>query len=358
MYPILSLKRLFVVFLGAAWLALPGPVLAATAIEGTLLAERDCEAFVSKNNRTNPDDLRLVPRQSYAAFEVNKPTEFDWIRVRVENAAVPERWVETSCGTLELKTKRAVDPAAEDQGEDETISGSCPATDCNRPNQEDSFVLALSWQPAFCQTQAGMKKPECQNPTPGSSPRDRFTLHGLWPNRKSCGTHYGYCGSVCNAPKKTGGNWMCQLPALTLKPEVHDSLSAVMPSMEHQSCLERHEWFKHGTCSGLSIDDYFTLAARMTDMFNDAGIAAFMAQCPGTTVSEENFLRVIDQHLGQGSSRKVRLSCQNGNLVEVQILLPPDLSNVTALGDEMARVKPGFASNCGGTFKVVSPSRP
>ncbi len=325
---------------------------ASVAVKGMFVAERDCEAFISKNDQTNPDALRLVPREAYPLIEVNKPGNFDWVRVRVAQAGTQERWVEASCGELDLE-----DGTVPPEVEDGQSSGACSANRCNQPNQEDSFVLALSWQPAFCKTAAGSRKPECQNGTPGI-PSNRFTLHGLWPNRSTCGTHYGYCGSVCNAPKKNGATWMCQYPAVPAGRETMEQLATVMPSVVHGSCLERHEWFKHGTCSGMNADDYLSLAARLTHLFNDAGIAEFMAKSSGRQVSERDFLKVVDRGLGQGASRKIKLSCQGNNLVDVQILLPPDLSNVTSLKDEIARVKPGFSSNCKGKFTVVAPASP
>ena len=46
------------------------------------------------------------------------------------------------------------------------------------------FVLALSWEPAFCETQPDV--PECRSQTTGSLDARQFSLHGLWPPDVYC----------------------------------------------------------------------------------------------------------------------------------------------------------------------------
>src|SRR3546814_1497468 len=43
----------------------------------------------------------------------------------------------------------------------------------------DFFVLAVSWQPAFCETRPA--KPECVTQDEDRFDASHFALHGLWP---------------------------------------------------------------------------------------------------------------------------------------------------------------------------------
>ena len=49
-------------------------------------------------------------------------------------------------------------------------------------------MLAVTWQPAFCQLHA--RKPECGSQTSDRFDATHFTLHGLWPQPRA----KEYCG--------------------------------------------------------------------------------------------------------------------------------------------------------------------
>ena len=48
-----------------------------------------------------------------------------------------------------------------------------------------------------------------------------------------------------------------------------ENLEEVMPGC--QSCLQNHEWYEHGVCSGIGADDFFATTTRFVQ-----GIAARM----------------------------------------------------------------------------------
>lgn len=104
----------------------------------------------------------------------------------------------------------------------------------NRPGQFDYFVLSLSWSPTYCSGPNGDRDP--QQCAPGR--RFAFVVHGLWPQYRN-----GGWPESC----ATSETWVPQ--------ELIDEMLPVMPSRT----LIIHEWKKHGTCSGLSMDDYFTV---------------------------------------------------------------------------------------------------
>ena len=92
-------------------------------------------------------------------------------------------------------------------------------------------MLALSWSPGFCETGGAAKaRQQCE-----LGGRLGFVVHGLWPQN----TH-GYpsdCASTVTAPSRVALNG-----AQGLYPD---------------EGLARHEWRKHGTCTGLSPTAYF-----------------------------------------------------------------------------------------------------
>src|SRR5579875_3557734 len=99
------------------------------------------------------------------------------------------------------------------------------------PGNFDFYVLALSWSPGFCETEAGARAgSQCE---PGANLG--FVVHGLWPQYE-----HGYptdCGPAARFPSRM---------AL-------EAAQGLYPSIG----LARHEWLKHGTCSGKSPTDYF-----------------------------------------------------------------------------------------------------
>ena len=106
----------------------------------------------------------------------------------------------------------------------------------------DYYLLNLSWSPEFC----------FSHRTPPSAPsHPAFVLHGLWPQNND-GTYPQNCS---NAPG----------------PADPSQYADIYPDPG----LLRHEWSTHGTCSGLSPDDFFT-AARAA--FRSVAIPSTLSQ--------------------------------------------------------------------------------
>lgn len=103
----------------------------------------------------------------------------------------------------------------------------------SQPGKFDYYLLTLSWSPAYCATSKS-NEAQCQ---PGR--HFAFVLHGLW-------------------PQFNNGGWpeFCsQAPGLRDPSPMLD----IMPSEK----LVKHEWAKHGTCSGLDAKGYFDLSRRL-----------------------------------------------------------------------------------------------
>lgn len=167
------------------------------------------------------------------------------------------------------------------------------------------FILAASWQPAFCAT--NQRKPECGSQTKDRHDATNFSLHGLWPMRQN----------YCNVPadQRTAdkdGDWN-KLPEVKLSADTQASLAKVMPGM--QSGLERHEWIKHGTCVGLAADEYFNLSLRLMSELNASAVRDLFAANIGKTLKAEEVKQAFDKSFGAGAGDRVKMSCRRvGNV--------------------------------------------
>lgn len=114
----------------------------------------------------------------------------------------------------------------------------------------DYYLLSLSVAPSFCAlSPANQAKAECRTLTDAAYRQTPLTVHGLWPNRA------GVSVSVNRQPQH------CPGPPLTALPdELQARLRLYMPG---GAGLARHEWERHGTCSGLSPEAYFATLVRL-----------------------------------------------------------------------------------------------
>jgi ribonuclease T2 len=177
-----------------------------------------------------------------------------------------------------------------------SAAGSVSAQESGRTR----FILAASWQPAFCQT--NQKKAECASQSGERYDATNFSLHGLWPMRQD------YCGVP--ADQKTAdkdGQWT-SLPAVTLSTETKSALDKAMPGT--QSALERHEWIKHGTCTKMSADDYFATAIYLMGDLNASAVRDLFAANVGKTLKSDAIKAAFDKSFGAGASDRVKMSCR------------------------------------------------
>ncbi|RLN95721.1 hypothetical protein BBJ28_00005311 [Nothophytophthora sp. Chile5] len=117
----------------------------------------------------------------------------------------------------------------------------------------DMYVLAQSWQPAFCHGKES-QYPGCEKPQ--SYWRSHLTLHGLWPERAGSAPP-----SFCTGEAFDAAEIERELGIDTLHqywPDVKFSEG----SPEYAD-FWRHEWTRHGTCSGLPQVAYFTDAINL-----------------------------------------------------------------------------------------------
>jgi ribonuclease T2 len=164
------------------------------------------------------------------------------------------------------------------------------------PGNFDFYVLALSWSPGFCDTVgAGKALGQCD---PGA--KLGFVVHGLWPQFER-----GY-PSDCDPSRPVSRTALQQVAGLY-----------------PDEGLARHEWRKHGTCTGLSPDAYFASVKRARE--------SIVIPDAFKSPSEERSLAPIDiqrAFIAANSglrSPAMAVGCTQGELADVRICLAKDL---------------------------------
>ena len=126
----------------------------------------------------------------------------------------------------------------------------------------DFLVYSFTWQPTFC-----IMKPT----TPGcEQPPQRLLSHGIWPYSKSEGEvtnrHPQFCTTSPACDKEA-----CAMPPDEMTAVLDNKPLRALVTKEPQGMFA-HEWRKHGTCSGKTMQAYFQ------DMVKFAGVAKFKDQ--------------------------------------------------------------------------------
>lgn len=288
-------------------------------MDGKFVASKACAAVVSIKKGTNPNNISVEVGKSYRLLGKNKDqASHYWIEI---SGAIPaQRWVALDCGTVDGATSAAANNggAAVD-----TNQGTVKPKPKPQPPKGGIpfYVLALSWEPAFCATMQG--KSECKNETSSSYEASHFSLHGLWPQPR----RNVFCGvDRATAALDDQHQWE-QLPAPELTAATKEALSKVMPGT--QSVLERHEWIKHGTCYPAgNAEQYFKDEIRLVNDVNASVVQAFMAANIGKTIQSSDLRAKFDEAYGKGAGERVHVSCsKNGLISELTIGLKGDISS-------------------------------
>lgn len=193
----------------------------------------------------------------------------------------------TSCSRPPHETESAGPSASRDSSSSASSSGS---------SGSDYYLLALSWAPQFCATHAGnASSSECD---PGR--HFGFVVHGLWPQNDD-GSYSQNCA-----------------PARPVAEQTVRRMLTIMPARG----LIQHEWAEHGTCSGLSPQEYF---AAIEKAFSSVQIPAdYRAPAQTTSVSPSE----IEQKFADANhalAGAFRVSCSRSELVELKVCLTKDL---------------------------------
>ncbi|MCA0319625.1 MAG: ribonuclease T2 [Proteobacteria bacterium] len=171
------------------------------------------------------------------------------------------------------------------------------------PGEFDFYVLALSWSPSFCEAsgERSARSMQCAGDRPY-----HFVVHGLWPQFTRGFPEY------------------CQVPAPELERRTVNAMLDIMPAPG----LVRHQWAKHGTCSGeRSASAFFERVRQARAKVRIP--AEFESASDYRTVSpdevEDAFVRA-----NPGLTREmIAVQCDERRLREVRICIGRDM-NFTA----------------------------
>lgn len=161
----------------------------------------------------------------------------------------------------------------------------------------DFYVLALSWSPSYCEAEgSGANQQQC-----GAKRPYAFVVHGLWPQYER------------------GFPTDCQTEVARVPDDLVRSLYDIMPS----AGLIGHQWRRHGSCSGLGMEDYFAtlrMAREKVAIPPDyRGVAKLLTVDPKAV--EAKFLQA-----NQGLAAKaISVNCDRRYLKEIRLCLTKTL---------------------------------
>jgi len=162
----------------------------------------------------------------------------------------------------------------------------------------DFYVLSLSWSPSYCEAEGeDANGQQCNTGRPYA-----FVVHGLWPQFEK------------------GWPEDCRAEPSYVADDIVSGLRDIMPS----AGLIGYQWRKHGSCSGLSQDDYFSVLRSASERVNIPEpyrkLNDYLTVTPKAV--EDAFLSVN----GGMSAKGTAVTCDSRYLREVRICMTKDLS--------------------------------
>jgi ribonuclease T2 len=268
-------------------------------------ATDSCELYNNMKHSKNTGNQKLQVGELYRVLEEKRGQYY----VSVKGISVPNRWVDQNCfSQTNVVTTEPKPIVKTPQRHTESITKPKVVTSTRSHRQ----LLALSWQNAFCETHRYKK--EC-NRARGAYTDTHFSLHGLWPQPRD----NVYCNVSYEDKMRDKNHRWQQLPQLNLSEATRKELLQVMPGSV--SALQRHEWIKHGTCSGMSAENYYQEAIAFTQQINRSKVGQFFAQNIGKSVTLQQVRFKMNESFGMGSGKKLELRCKNGLITEIWIHL-------------------------------------
>ncbi len=303
---------------------------ASERIEGCFVAKKSCEAFRSIRKKTNPGKVRLEKFNLYEVQSKNKD-KAAYYQLKIPNISSPQRWVNATCGNY-VSHCRLLRPET-------IVVNNDNSSDTNQAVADKQYLLALSWEPTFCETH--QSKPECKSMTAERHDANNLSLHGLWPQPQS----KAYCGvggtdKAVDRRKK----WHL-LEKLDLSDTTIEALKVVMPG--YFSNLQRHEWIKHGTCYGKPAEQYYLDSIALTHKVNNSLLGKLLQENIGKTITKKQIHKAFEDSFGAGTASKISMKCdRKGRFSELWINLGGEISPKAKLGTLLTAASKADQGNC------------
>jgi ribonuclease T2 len=222
---------------------------------------------------------------------------------------------------------------------------------CDEDPSFDHLVLALSWDPTFCQFNAD--KPECRTLGAGDFAATHLVIHGLWPDTAES-ERLRYCGVDEKIRTLDQSNRWCELPEPRLSAGTRAALDAAMPGA--RSCLDRHEWTEHGSCSGVDAERYFATTLRLAAAVQASAFGDLLAASVGRAVPRRKLIEAFETSFGRGAAGALTLLCTHSGadslLIEVRITLEPSAIRGALGSADLRRRTSGTAGSCPASIRI------
>jgi ribonuclease T2 len=168
--------------------------------------------------------------------------------------------------------------------------------------QFDFYLLNLSWSPEFCHSHPAAA--QC-------AVHSTFVLHGLW-------------------PQNSDGTWPqnCSTTPGPADPSRYSDIYS-------DPSLLQHEWAKHGTCSGLSPDGYFSAARKSFKAIRiPPQLAGLKTQA---SLPPDQILSLVTAANPQIPEADLAVSCGNNYLTAIEVCLNKSFQPIPCSGIRSCR---------------------
>ncbi|MDZ7823360.1 MAG: ribonuclease T [Ahrensia sp.] len=170
----------------------------------------------------------------------------------------------------------------------------------------DFYVLSLSWSPGYCASEGGdADANQC-----GGSRRYAFVVHGLWPQYAR-----GY-PSDCNS---------------SFGEKVDNKLATSMTDIMPSFGLIRHQWKKHGRCSGLSQQDYFDVTRAAFGKITTPPSFAGLRETK--TIAPQAVEKLFQAENKSVPADAIAVTCKGNYMRDVRICMSKDLANFVSCAE-------------------------
>ena len=250
----------------------------------------------------------LEPGASYRLLGANR-TDATHYQIRLPDGG-GDRWVPVACGRTQ----------AAGGGTDE-------------PGTGREYVLAVSWQPAFCEGHAD--KPECASQTETRFDASNLTLHGLWPQPRSavyCGVaaaeqaldrpgHLASAAARSSSTRTPARHSTKRCPARSRRSSGTNGSSTAPATARRRKSTSRN-------------------ALHLLRQLNDSAVRAVLAGRVGGAITADQLAQAFDASFGTGAGARVTMDCDRDGrrhlVVELRLNLAGEITEGSRLGDLLA----------------------